>query len=80
VVIEAGHFVDFGHGHLHLCRERHEMRSGKTAEPILNFVEMLNEEVGTPRCVAEEREHFGASLRLDGSPFGRAAYARTLAF
>ena len=49
MVIERGHFVDFGHRQLHLGRERDQVRRGKAAEAILNPVQMLDQQIPPAR-------------------------------
>ena len=78
VVIEGRHFVDLGHGHLHLSRERDEMRGRQTAEAILNPVQVLDQQIAAARLVAEQREHFFSRLRIDGAALRRPAHARAL--
>ena len=77
VVIEGGHFVDLGHRHLQLSRERDEMRGRQTAEAILNPVQVLDQQVAPARSVAEQRTHLVSrrgSTRAFGSR-GRALSA-----
>ena len=62
VVIEGGHFVDLGHRHLHLSRERDEMRGRQSTEAILNLVQVLDQQIPPARCVAEQRADLLARL------------------
>ena len=72
-MIERGHFVDFGHRHLHFGRERDQVRRGQAAEPILNLVQMLDQQIPPTRGIAEQRQHVLARLRIDPAAFrGRA--------
>ena len=80
VVIEGGHFVDLGHRHLQLGRERDQMRGGQAAVAILNPVQVLDEQIAPARRIAEQREHVLPRLRIDAASLGRAADARALAF
>ena len=73
VVIEGRHFVDLGHRHLHLGRERDQVRRGEAAEAILNLVEVLDQQIPPARGIAEQREHVLARLRVDAAALrGRA--------
>ena len=56
------------------------MRSGKAAEPILNQVQVLDEEITAARRVAEQRRDLSCRLRFDGPTLGRGADPRTLTF
>ena len=69
MVIERGHFVDLGHRHLHLGRERDQVRCGEAAEAILNPVQMLDQQIPATRGIAEKREHLLARLRIDAAAF-----------
>ena len=42
----------------------------ETAEPVLDLVEMLDQEVAPPRRVAEQGAHVGERLRIDAPPLG----------
>ena len=52
VVVERRHFVDFRHRHLHLGRERDQMRRGQAAVPVLNLVQMLDQQIAAARRIA----------------------------
>ena len=75
VVIEGGHFIDFGHRQLHLGRESDQVRRGKAAEAILNPVQMLDQQIPSTRGIAEKREHLLARLRIDATSFRSRASA-----
>ena len=65
VVIEGRHLVDLGHRHLHLGRQRDEMRGRQAAVAVLDLVEVLDQQVAAARRVAEQRLHLFARLRID---------------
>ena len=56
VVVEGRDFVDLGHRQLHLGRERDQMRRRQAAVPILNLVQMFDQQIAPARRVAEQRE------------------------
>lgn len=80
MVIERGDFVNLRWRHLHLSGQRDQVRGGKAAEPILNQVEVLDEEITAARRVAEQRRDLLSRLRFDGPTPGRCADPRTLTF
>jgi hypothetical protein len=48
----------------------------EAAEPVLDLVEMLDQEVAPPRGVAEQGTHLGERLRVDPPSLGGRADAR----
>ena len=74
VVVERRHFVDFRHRHLHLVRERDQMRRGQAAVPVLNLVQMLDQQIAAARRIAEQGQDILARLRIDSPPFRCGAY------
>jgi hypothetical protein len=80
VVIEGSHFVDLGHRHLHLSRERDEMRGRQAAEAILDLVQVLDQQVTTTGRRAEQGADVFPRLRIDSAALGCSAHACALAF
>ena len=70
VVIEGRHLVDLGHRHLHLGRERDEMRGRQTAVPILNLVQVLDQQIPATGSVAEQCADVFARRGSTARPFG----------
>jgi hypothetical protein len=78
VMIERGHLVDFGHGHLHLGRERDQVRGRQAAEAILNAVQMLDQEIASPGRAGEHGDDLCSRVWIDRAAFRRPAHARPL--
>ena len=68
VMIERGDLVHLRHRHLHLIRQRDQMRSGQAAVPVLNLVQMLDQQIAAPRRIAQQRQDLLARLRVDSPP------------
>ncbi len=75
VVVERRHLVDFRHRHLHLGRERDQMRRGQAAVPVLNLVQVLDQEIAAARRIAEQSQDILARLRVDSPSFRRRAHS-----
>ena len=78
-MVEGGDLVDLGHRHLHLSRERDQMRGRQAAEAILNLVQVLDQQVATAWRVTEQGLHLRPCRGIDGAPFGLSAHAGALA-
>jgi hypothetical protein len=72
MVIERGDFVHFGRRKAHLVRERDGMGRRNAAVAILDFVEMLDQEIACPRCITEQSLDFGQRLWIDRTSFDLA--------
>ena len=75
VVIERRDFVDFGRGQPHFARERDEMRGGKKTVAVLDFVQVLDQQIAAPRGVAQKRLHLRERLHIDRAPLELAGTA-----
>ena len=71
VVVEGRDLVHFGHRELHLLRERDEMTGGEMAVAVLDPVQMLDEQIASPRCITEQRTHLGERRAVDSAAFRR---------
>ena len=63
--IERCDLVHLDEGELHLLGERREMARMEAAEPVLQQMQELDQEVALPRPFAEQRLNFSERLRLD---------------
>ena len=70
--IEGRDLVDFGVRHLHLLRERGEMRGGEMAVMVLDQMQMLDQQIAPARPVGEQRAHLVERRRIDLTALGRA--------
>jgi hypothetical protein len=70
--VEGGDFVDFGERHLHLERQRGEMRGREMAVMILNQMQMLDQQIAPARPVGEQCAHIRERGWIDLSALGRA--------
>ena len=57
VVVERRDLVHFRHREAHFLRERDEVRGREAAVAVLDAMQMLDQQVATTRCVAEQRPH-----------------------
>ena len=71
--VEGRDLVDFGEREPHLLRQRGEMRGGEMAVPILDQVQVLDQEIAPALAIAEQRAHLVERLRVDLAAFGRAS-------
>ena len=72
VVIEGRHFVDLGHRHLHLGRERDEMRRRQAAVAILNQVQVLDQQIRRRGASPSSARTSSSAPGIDAAPFRRA--------
>src|SRR6185503_14778518 len=70
MVIERRHFVHLGHREAHLLRERDEMRGAQAAVPVLDAVQVLDQQVAAARRVAQQLAHLRERLGVDGPALG----------
>ena len=70
VVVKGRYLVDLGHRQPHLARQRHQMPVGEVAEPILQLVQVFDQQVATARRIAQQFAHFGDRLLVGLAPFG----------
>ena len=70
--VERRDLVDLGLRELHLGGERGEMRAGNVAVPVLDQVQVLDQQIAPPRPVAEQRAHLVERLRIDLAALRRA--------
>jgi hypothetical protein len=75
VVVEGGNLVDLGLGQLHFLGQRRQVRGRQVAEPVLDLVQVLDQQVGLARLFAEQRLDFGQRLRIDAAPLWRLAFS-----
>jgi len=80
MMVEGRHFVHFGHRHLHFGGERNQMRRRKTAKPILNEVQVLDQEIAAARGVAEQRRHLLPRFGVNRPTFRDRAHPSASAF
>ena len=52
------------------------MSRRQTAKVVLNHVQMLDEQIAPARCIAEQRDHLVARVRINRTALRRAAYSR----
>ena len=71
--VEGGDLVDLDERKPHLVRERHEMARVQAAVLVLKQMQMLDQEIGPARPVAEEPAHLVEGLRIDLPPLRRLA-------
>ena len=64
-MVEGGHLVHLRHGELHFGGERHQVRLGDLAVGVLNFVQVLDQKIPSPRLIPEQRLDLGRRLRID---------------
>jgi len=55
--IEGRNLVDFGERKLHLGSERREVRGGEVPMPVLDEMQMLDQEIAPARRIAKQRAH-----------------------
>ena len=65
MMVEGGHLVHLRHGELHFGGERHQVRLGDLAVGVLNFVQVLDQKIPSPRLIPEQRLDLGRRLRID---------------
>ena len=70
--IESRDLVDLGQRHLHLVRQRGEMRGGQMAVMVLDQMQMLDQQIAPARPVGEQRLHLVERRGIDLAAFGRA--------
>src|ERR1041384_1520242 len=63
--VEGRNLIDFGLRKLHLIGERREMRGGKMSVPILDEMQMLDQQIAPTRLFAEQRAHLVARRHVD---------------
>ena len=76
--VERGDLVDLGQGETHLVGQGGEMTGAQSSIPILDQVEVLDQEVPTPRPVSEQVADLRQRGRIDLPPLregGRVATA-----
>ncbi len=71
--IEGRDLVDFGHGEPHLLGQRAQMGRGQMAEPVLNEVQMLDQQIPAARRISQQLAHLGPGLLVQLAALGRAA-------
>src|SRR2546428_815161 len=72
-MVERRHLVHLGERKAHLPRERREMRGREVPVAVLDAVQVLDQEIGAARRVAEQRLDFLQGLRIDLPALQRAA-------
>ena len=70
--VEGRDLVDLGLRHLHLGRERSEMRGREMAVMVLDQMQMLDQQIAPARPVGEQRLHVVQRGRIDLAAFRRA--------
>src|SRR5664279_469797 len=70
--VEGRDLVDFGQRHLHLKRQRGEMRGGDVVVVVLNEMQMLDQEIAAARLVGKQSLDFGKRLRINLAALWRA--------
>jgi hypothetical protein len=65
VVIERRHFVHLCHRHSQCISQRDQVSCVQAAIAILNFVEVLDQQVAAAWRIAEQGENLGARRRFD---------------
>src|SRR6185312_11818542 len=68
--VEGRGFEHLGKRQLHLVGERGQVRGGDLVIAVLDQMQVLDQEVATPRPVAEQCGNLLASLRIDLAPLG----------
>ena len=71
--VEGGDLVDLGQGQPHLVGQRHEVARVQAAVPVLDQVQVLDQQVAPARPVAEQRADLVEGLRIDLPPLRRLA-------
>ena len=71
--VERRDFVDLGLREPHLGRERGKVRAGNVPVPVLNEVQMLDQQIAPPRPVAQQRADLVERGRIDLPALGGAA-------
>jgi hypothetical protein len=75
VMIERRDFVDLGGRQVHLARERDDVLGGEMAVAVLDFVQMLEEQIAPPRRIAQQRLYLCERRRFDGTTLQLAGAA-----
>ena len=70
--VEGRDLVDLGQRQLHLLRQRGEMRGRQMAVPVLDQMQMLDQEIAPPRPRAQQRAHLVERARIDLPALGGA--------
>ena len=73
VRVECCDLIDFGLRQLHFSGERRHVRGRDVPVPILNEMQMLDQQVAPARLIAQQRADFGGGLGIDLTALGRAA-------
>src|SRR5690606_1924951 len=73
VVIEGGDLVDLGRREGHLACECYQVHVAQAAVGVLNEVQVLDQEVGPARGVAEQGADLGQRLIIQLASLGRGA-------
>jgi len=63
--------------HLHLGRERNHVRRGNAVVTILDLMQVLDQQIATPRGIAEQGKNFLKRLRIDPATFRSRANTAT---
>src|SRR6266851_4940189 len=66
--VERGDLVDLDESQFHLVSQRRQVAGMQAAVPVLNEVQMLNQEIALTRAGAEQLRHLGESGRIDLPP------------
>ncbi len=75
MVIEGRDLVDLGLRQPHFLRQRRQVRRRQAAVAVLDLVQVLDQQIGAARGVAQQGAHFVQRLRLDAPALGLLALA-----
>src|SRR5579862_2387109 len=67
--VKSRDLVDLGLGELHLERQRREVRCRDVVIPVLDQMQMLDEQIAAARPVTEQRLDVGQGIGIDLPPF-----------
>src|SRR5256885_965785 len=73
VVVERRDFEHLGLRQLHFLRKRGKVRCGQVAEAVLQLVQVLDQQVGAARRIAEQRANLCQRARIDRASLRFAA-------
>ena len=77
--VEGRDLIDLGKRKLHLGGKRGKMRGRQMPIPILDQMQVFDQQVPLARAIAEQRTHLIERGRIDLAPFGGASRPTTAA-
>jgi hypothetical protein len=75
VVVKSRDFVDLGLCQAHFLRQCRQVRRSELAVVVVDQVQMLDQQIGLARCIAQQLLHFGERLGVHPAALGGFALA-----